>query len=163
MAAIDVEAVALGIDQKVIECERVDPGGEQREVSAVQYGEVAQQDIAAVLQRDRLVADSCLLGDEIDITRTVRCRAVGKTLAVDQSGARDGEVAQVLPVEEGIGPMIVAVILVVLPRLGRAGGVVGASVVASGFARLGRGSSEDGASAGEVEVNLRFQANCKQT
>ena len=42
-AAIDVEAVAVGVDEEVVEGEVVDAGGEQGEVAALEDGEIAQE------------------------------------------------------------------------------------------------------------------------
>ncbi len=137
MAAVDVEAVALGVDEEVVEGEGVDAGGEDGEVAAVEDGEVAEQDVEAVLEADGLVAYAGLLGDEGVVAEVERGGAVGEAFAVDEAGAGDGEVVDAFAVEEGVGPVVVAVVLVGLPRLGGAGGVVGAAHVAGGLAGLG--------------------------
>ena len=62
-AAVDVHAVAVGIDLQVVDGEVVDAGGEDAEVAAFEDREVAKDDVAAVFQRDGLVADAGLLGD----------------------------------------------------------------------------------------------------
>ena len=55
-ARVDVESVAVGVDLQVVDGQRVDAGGEQREMPAVQDGEVAERDVAGPLQGNRLVA-----------------------------------------------------------------------------------------------------------
>jgi len=77
---------------------------------------------------------------------------------VYQPGANDGEVADPLAIEEGIGPMIMTVILVVLPRLQRTGGVVDAAIVAGGFTGLGRVCGQDRAAARKIEFDLALEA-----
>jgi hypothetical protein len=57
-AAVDVETVAVGVDAEVVEGEVVDAGGEDGEVAAVEDGEIAEGDAAAVLERDGLVAQA---------------------------------------------------------------------------------------------------------
>ncbi len=55
-AAVDVETVAVGVDEEVVDGHVVDAGGEQGEVAAFEDGEVAEEDVVAVLERDGLVA-----------------------------------------------------------------------------------------------------------
>ena len=58
------ETVAVGVDLEIVDGEIIDAGGEQPEMAAFQDGEVAQQDVAAILEGDGLVANSGLLGNE---------------------------------------------------------------------------------------------------
>jgi hypothetical protein len=61
-AAVDVHAVAVGVDFEIVDCEVVNAGDQYREVPALENGEVAQNDVVAVLEADGLVADTGLLG-----------------------------------------------------------------------------------------------------
>ena len=64
LAAVDVHAVAVGVDGEVVDGEVVDAGEEQAEVAALENREVAEEDVAAVLERDGFVAYAGLLGLE---------------------------------------------------------------------------------------------------
>ena len=128
-------------------------------MSALEDGEVAQGDVVAVFESDGLVADSRLLRDETAGAAADALGAVAETLAVDEAGALDADVVQAFAVDEGVGPVVVAVVLVLLPGLGGAGGVVGAAVVAGGFAGHGRGGGEDGAAVGEIERDVGLEAD----
>src|ERR1019366_6916598 len=111
-AAVDVEAVAVGVDEEVIEGEVVDAGGEDGEVAALEQAEVAQEDVVAVLEGDGLVADAGLVGDEVEVAAAGAVGAVGEAFAEDEPGATDGEVVLVFRVEERVVPVVVAVVLV---------------------------------------------------
>ena len=58
LAAVEVDAVAVRVDLKTVARPVIDAGGEDREVAAVINGEVAEDDVAAILERDGLVADA---------------------------------------------------------------------------------------------------------
>ena len=58
VAAINVHAVAVGVELDIVDGEVVHAGGEDGKVAAVQDGDVAEDDVVAVLQADRLVADA---------------------------------------------------------------------------------------------------------
>src|SRR5581483_5917661 len=60
LAAVDVDAIAIGVDADVVDGDVVDPGQQEAEVSAFEDGEVAEENVAAVLERDGLVADASL-------------------------------------------------------------------------------------------------------
>ena len=62
LAAIDVDAVAVGVDFEVVDGDVVDAGEQQGEVAAFEDGEVAEEDVAAVFEGDGFVADAGLLG-----------------------------------------------------------------------------------------------------
>jgi len=62
VAAVDVDAVAVGVDFEVVDGEVVDAGEEEAEVAAFEDGEVAEDDVAAVFERDGLVGYAGLLG-----------------------------------------------------------------------------------------------------
>ena len=56
---------------------------------------------------------------------------------MDQSRADDRDVVQTFTVEERVAPVIVAVVLVGLPRLRRSRRIVGSAIVTGGFIRFG--------------------------
>ena len=56
LAAVDVHAVAVGVDLEVVDGEVVDAGEEEGEVASLEHGEVAELDVAAVFEADGLVA-----------------------------------------------------------------------------------------------------------
>ncbi len=60
-AAVDVHAVAVGVDFEVVDGEVVDAGEEEAEVAAFEDGEVAEDDVAAVFERDGFVGYAGLL------------------------------------------------------------------------------------------------------
>ena len=124
LAAVDVHAVAVGVDLEVVDGEVVDAGEEQAEVAALEDGEVAEEDVAAVLEGDGLVADAGLLGDE-GKSVAFWAAAVGEAFAPDEAGAGDGEVVEVFAPDEGVVPVVVAVVLVGLPGGFGLGCVVG--------------------------------------
>ena len=95
LAAVDVHAVAVGVDLEVVDGEVVDAGEQQAEVAAFEDGEVAQQDVAAVLERDGFVADAGLLGDVDGASSPLAAavRAEAEAFAPDQAGAGDAEMS----------------------------------------------------------------------
>ena len=101
LAAVDVDAVAIGVDVEIVDGEVVDAGEQQCEVAALEDGEVAQENVAAVFERDGFVADAGLLGDVDGIVcRAALGCAVGaeaEAFAVDEAGAGDGEVVMSSP------------------------------------------------------------------
>ena len=124
-------------------------------MTSLQDGEVAQQNVAAVLQRDGFVADAGLLGFETRIVTACSALTEGQTLTVDQSGTDDRYVAKVLSVEEGIWPVVVTVVLIFFPRLLCAGWVIDAAVVTSGVTDLGRVRGEDGTPLRKIQTDIR--------
>ena len=137
-ATVDVHAVAVGIDDQVIDREVVNARGKNSEVASLQNGEVAQQDVTAVLESDGFVADAGLFSLEAGVVAVVAAISIRESFAVNQSGADDGEVTQVLAYDQRIVPMIVAIILLFLPWLRWPSGVVNPTVVAGGFTGLRR-------------------------
>ena len=111
-AAVDVDAVAVGVDLEIVDGEVVYTGEEEAEVSPFEDGKVAEDDVAAVLEGDGFVADTGLLGG---VAGVVAARgAVGsetEAFAVDEAGAGNGEIVDVFAPEEGVVPVIVAVVL----------------------------------------------------
>ena len=99
LAAVDVHAVAVGVDLEVVDRDVINAGEQQAEVAALEDGEVAEDDVVAVLQGNGLVADAGLLGLERDDFDDP-VATVGKALAMDETGASDGEIVEVLAPEE---------------------------------------------------------------
>lgn len=64
LAAVDIHAVAVGVDRKAVNDEVVDAGEQQAEMAAFEDRETRKRDVAAVLERNCLVADASLLGDK---------------------------------------------------------------------------------------------------
>ncbi len=198
-------------------------------MAALEDGEVAQVDVAAVLQRDGLVGDAGLFGLEDGVvaagiaSRSSKCacstgpgcascrasssgragcgcralcasaagsgctgcassrgsvgpagaeagagcaragrgtsgaKAVAESLAPDEAGAGDGEVADAVAPEERVVPVVVAVVLIGVPRVLGLGGVVGPAHVAGGFAGLGRVGGDDGATLREIQIDVALQ------
>ena len=98
---------------------------------ALQDGEVAKDDVSAVLERDGFIADTRLLRrvDRIIAARHA-IRAEAKTLPVDKTCARDREIMEVLAPEQRVTPVIVSVVLIGVPCAVGLGRVVGSAVVA---------------------------------
>ena len=149
-AAVDVDAVAVGVDLEVVDGEVVDAGGEDAEPSALEDGEVAKDDVAAVLERDGLVADAGSGG----VGQRLLVVAAAETFAPDEAGAEDAEVVDVLAPDEAVVPVIVAVVLIGLPRALRLGSVVAAAGEA--FVRCGRGENGGALLKEESDVALEM-------
>src|SRR4029078_10740304 len=117
--------------------ERVDAGGEEREMSAVQNGDIAQRDVARPLQTDRLVAlpvhapqrnrlgIAGAAGGRAHADRAIaalaacprRARAAPRqAAAVDQTGPDDRDVFDVDRRDQAVAPVAVAAVLI--PILG---------------------------------------------
>ena len=108
-AAIDVHAVAVGIDREIVDGEVVDAGGQNAEVAAVENTKIAQQDIAAIFQCDGLVPCAGMLGSRLDIP------TAAQPLAPNQASANDGYILQALTPNQAVVPMILAEVLIRLP------------------------------------------------
>ena len=119
-------------------------------MAAFEDGEVAQEDVAAVLEGNRFVGYSGLLCYEAEGV-VVGAAAVGEAFAPDESGAGDAEVVEVLAPEEGVVPVVVAVVLVGLPGVVGLACIVFAAVVAGIVAGKWGVCGEDGAALHEVE------------
>jgi len=76
-------------------------------MAAFEHGEVAQDNIVAVLERDGLVADAGLLGN-VDWVVAAGGWVISKAeaLAEDQPGAGDAEVVQVFTPDERVVPVL---------------------------------------------------------
>jgi len=142
LAAVDVDAIAVGVDFEVVDGEVVDAGEQEGEVAALEDGEVAEDDVAAVLEGDGLVADAGLLGDVDGIVAA--CGAAGaeaEAATVDEAGAGDAEVVKIFSPEERVVPVVVAVVLIGVPVGFGLGWVVESAVVACGLAGLGESAA----------------------
>ena len=137
-AAIDIHAVAVGVDAQVVDGKVIDAGGEYAEVAAVENGEIAQNHVVAVLQSDGLVAHSWVFGNR---SRPV---SLAESLAPDESGAEDGDVMNSLAPEQAVVPMGVAVVLVVGPVVGLR------QVIAAALSRRGGIGRHDGRTLVEI-------------
>src|SRR6185437_14503514 len=104
-------------------------GGEQAKVSASQNGEITQQHVAAVLERDGLVADAWRFS-----ARSIVSLAAAEPLAPDEAPANDGDVMLVFAPDKAVVKMSVAKVLVSI-----GGGIRLGGVVATGYGALHRG------------------------
>ena len=135
LAAVDVHAIAVGVDLEVVDGEVVDAGEQHPEVAALEDGEVAQYDVAAVPEADGLVAGAGLFGDVSGIsTACGAVRAEAQPLAPEKAWPGDGEVADAVAPKQRVAPVVVAPILVGFPRRVRFGRVIGPAHVAGGLA-----------------------------
>jgi hypothetical protein len=123
---------------------RVRAGGEDGEVSAVQDGEVPQQDVVGVLQRDGLVAHARIF------RVWLLARAAAEAFAPDEPGTADAEVRDTFADDEAVVPVRVSVVLELVPfvRLGH--------VVLAGSAGL---SGHDLRTLVEMEKYFALQVN----
>src|SRR6202034_201477 len=62
LATVNVHAIAVCVDAEVVDGEVVYACEEQCEMSALEDGEIAQRDVAAVLEGDGLIAHARLFG-----------------------------------------------------------------------------------------------------
>ncbi len=123
-AAVNVHAVAIGIDSQVIDSQVIDAGCKNAEPSALKNLKIAECDVAAELQCDRLVANAGLrCVGQIGVTVV----AATETFAPDTTRPEDGHVVEVLAPQETIVPVIVTIVLIGLPRTLRLGRIVAAA------------------------------------
>src|SRR5439155_10512471 len=100
--AVDVDAVPVGVDHQAVDAEVVHAGRQDAEVPAAEDGDVLDEDVAAQLQGDRLVA----------VQRGgLGAAAADQALAVDLPGAFDGDVLQALAPDQAVVPVAVAEVL----------------------------------------------------
>ena len=74
-------------------------------MASVKNGKIAQQHVAAILQRDGFVAHAGMLGDR------ARAPSAAEAFAPDQAGADDGNILKTLAPDQAVVPMIVAEVL----------------------------------------------------
>src|SRR6185437_1714579 len=86
LAAVNVHAIAVGVDGEIVDSEVVDSRKEKSEVAALENGEVAEQHVAAILERDGLVPYARLFGN-IDwvIPARIAPGAKAQAAAVDET------------------------------------------------------------------------------
>ena len=160
LTAIDVHAVAVGVDLEVVDGEIVDAREQQAKVAALENREVAEDDVAAALEGDGLVADAGLLGAIDRVGATSRASGPeAEALAPDKPRPGDREVADVLAPDQRVVPMVVAVVLVSVPGGLGLGGVVGSAHVAGGLAGKRRLRGDDSGTLREVEVNVALETD----
>src|SRR6185437_14954747 len=112
LAAVDVHAVTIGVDLEVVDGEVVDAGEEQAEVATLEDGEVAEDDVAAVLHGDGFVAYARLLCDVDGIVAAGTAPGTeAEAFAVDGAGTGDRDIVNVLSPDQGVVPVIVAIVL----------------------------------------------------
>src|SRR5207244_4330965 len=117
-AAVDVDAVAVGVDGDVVDGEVVDAGEEEAEVSAFEDREITEEDVAAVFERDGFVAYARLFGQKTwGASDGTASGSATEALAPDEAGAGDGDVVDALAPDERVVPVVVAVVLVGRPRV----------------------------------------------
>ena len=110
---------------------------EYAEPAALNGGKVSQDDVAAVLERNRLVSNSRLRGFEFGT------RAIGssdrKALSVDMPGPADAEVGLAVSPDQGVVPVVMAIVLVWrergILRLRRVVGAPSCPVVSPAFGK----------------------------
>jgi len=134
---LDVKAVAICIDFKIIDRQVIDASGEDREVSAVQNRDIANDDVVTEFKTDRLVTPARLDGiSRIWITewstsrigRRVSERGVlflcarltaraHKSLAPDLSRPKDRNVLEVLTPDQAVVKVAVTKVLITVPLI----------------------------------------------
>src|SRR3984957_776916 len=108
-AAVDIDAVAVGVTFEIVDREVVAAGREDAEVSALEDRKVAQDYVAAILQADGLIRNARVFGN--------RARAVAMTesAAPDEAGTDDRDILEALAPEQTVSPMVVTVVLISVP------------------------------------------------
>ena len=144
-AAVDVDAVAVGVNQHVVDGGKVATRNDDGEVSAAVNGDVANEHVAAEFEGNGLVARSD--ASSLHIARSLGVLA-GEPFAINASSTRDAHVLEVLAPNEGIVEIGVASVLVFreVDFLGR---VVGTLV--------GRGN--DSGSCVDVEIDVALHVD----
>ena len=129
-------------------------------MAAFEDREIAEDHVAAVLESDRLVAYTSLLGF---VDWVVAAGRVGvseaETLAVDEARAGDANVVNVFAPEQRVVPVVVSVVLVGVPRSVGFSCVVGAAVVAGGRVLKRRVRGENGRTLRQMERDVALQSN----
>ena len=145
LAAVDVNAVAVGVDDDVVDGADVAAGGDDGEMSAPVDGDVADEHVAAELQGDGLVAraDGATLDDARLLGVVLR-----QALTVDHPLAGDGYVRLPLGPYQAVVEVGVAAVLILGESAERLALVVG----------LHRGGRGEYLGAGrEVQVHVALQ------
>ncbi len=108
-AAVDVDTIAVGVNQHVVDGGEVATRDDDSEVSATIDGDVANKYIATEFEGNRLVA--CADASSLHIACSLGVLA-GETFPIDASTACDADVFEVLAPNEGIVEIGVASVLV---------------------------------------------------
>jgi len=144
-AAVDVDTIAVGVNQHIVDGGEVTSCDDDGEVSATIDGDVANKYIATEFEGNRLVA--CANAPSLHIAC---CFGVltGETFAIDASSTCDADVFEVLAPDERIMEIGVASVLVFreIERLGR---VVGFAVA----------GGNDGGSCIDVEIDVALHVD----
>src|SRR5262249_10581001 len=90
-SAIEVDAVAIGINHEIVDGEVIDASGKNAEVAAMQNRKISQNDIPAVLQRNRLITHAGIF-----CLRSLPCTAA-QPFSPNESGTQDRKVLNSLP------------------------------------------------------------------
>ena len=129
---------------------------------ALENGEIPQYHVAAVLERDGLVAHAGLLRSVERVIAAGRAiRSKTEPLAPDQPRPGDAEVMNLFAPKQRVMPVVVAVILMCVPIRLRLGRVVDSAVISSLLIGERRFSGDDRAALLQVQVNLTLQADRK--
>ena len=108
-AAVDVDTIAVGVNQHVVDGGKVATRDDDGEMSATIDGDVANKYIATEFEGNRLVA--CADASSLHVACSLGVLA-GETFAIDASTARDADVFEVLAPNERIVEIGVASVLV---------------------------------------------------
>ena len=145
-AAIDVDAIAVGIHRHIVHGHVIATRGENRKMSTAENGEITEHHIPAQFQRYGFVAQA----RELDVTvgvclfrvlpifesvdRVLLAIAGGKRAAIDHSKSGDRNIRQAFAVNETVAKISVATILIgrAFPMLGL---IVGVHVLRRGLDR----------------------------
>src|SRR5581483_7048965 len=139
-ARVNVHPVAVRVELHVINRQVINAGREDGEPAAVQDRDVADHDIAAELEADRLVTAArgpAVIADE--------------TFAPDQAGPEDRNVFEALAPDQAVVPVAVTEVLKFAARRVRLGRVIGHA--------FGRGGGENRRALINVERDVALQAN----
>ena len=144
-AAVDVDTIAVGVNQHVVDGSEVATRDDDGEVSATIDGDVANKYVATEFEGNRLVA--CANTSSLHVACSLGVLA-GETFAIDASTTCDADVFEVLAPDERIMEIGVASVLVFreIERLGR---VVGFAVA----------GGNDGGSCIDVEIDIALHVD----
>ena len=144
-AAVDVDTIAVGVNQHIVDGGEVATRDDDGEVSATIDGDVANKYVATEFEGNRLVA--CANTSSLHVACSLGVLA-GETFAIDASTTRDADVFEVLTPNERIMEIGVASVLVFreIERLGR---VVGFAVA----------GGNDGGSCIDVEIDVALHVD----
>ena len=119
LRGVDVESVAIGVDDQPINRPPVHRGAKNGEVAAILQAKVAKDDVRGVLQADGFVCASrdARSRSHRDLTRLISGKDIDSHsspvngAAVDQPGSGDHDIADVDAVDQAVRPVGVAFVL----------------------------------------------------